>query len=94
MTAALTLQAPVPAQHDDNDGDEKSSAGAAILAASAVDEGSRQLIRDEDASVTHTDALDASVPPLLTRGGRFIKNWGGSCRRIGTDYGIRRCFRA
>jgi hypothetical protein len=76
MTAALTLQAPVPAQHDDNDGDEKSSAGAAILAASAVDEGSHQLIRDEDASVTHTDALDASVPPLLTRGGRFIKKLG------------------
>jgi hypothetical protein len=71
-TAPLALQAPVPAHHGDNDVDEQPSAGA-ILAASAVDTRSRQLRRDEHTSVAHTDALDASVPPILTQGVRYIR---------------------
>jgi hypothetical protein len=71
-TAPLALQALVPANHGDKDGDEQSSAGA-ILAASAAEARSRQLIRDEHTFIAHTDAQDASVPPILTQGGRFMR---------------------
>jgi hypothetical protein len=53
-TAPLALQAPVPAHHGDDDGDEQFSAGA-ILAASAVETRRRKLERDEQTSVAHTD---------------------------------------
>jgi hypothetical protein len=53
-TAPLALQVPVRAHHGDDDGDEQSSAGA-ILAASAIDTRRRELERDEQMSVAHTD---------------------------------------
>jgi hypothetical protein len=53
-TTLLALQTPVPAHHGDDDGDEQSSA-VAILAASTIDTRGRELERDEQTPVAHTD---------------------------------------
>jgi hypothetical protein len=62
------------------DRDDRRSADAIVAASastSAIDARRRNISRDEHTPDAHTEALDSSVPPILTQQGRQLTQQGG-----------------